>query len=98
MTQSHDEVKAWVRSNTGVLLRSRGGFNDAVYQEMLAALRPLTLSPPLNTVLIMPDDDEEIMRGMFDRVEEIAKAGGILRVRVLFPGVRVVIQDATSDK
>ena len=50
VTQSHDEVKAWVRSNTGVLLRSRGGFNDAVYQEMLAALRPLTLSPPLNTV------------------------------------------------
>ena len=100
VTQSRYEVKAWVRSNTGVLLRSGGGFDKAVYQEMLAALRPLTLSPPLNTVLIMPDDDEEIMRGMFERFNEVAKAGSILQVCVLrvFPGVSMVIQDATSDK
>ena len=30
--------------------------------------------------------------------EEVAKAGGILRVRVLLPGVSVLVQDATSDK
>ena len=43
---------------------------------MLAALLPLTprLSPPLNSVLIMPDGDEEIMREMFERFEELAKA------------------------
>ena len=37
VTQSRDEVKAWVRPNTGVLLRSGSGFDKAVYQEMLAA-------------------------------------------------------------
>ena len=57
---------------------------------MLAALKPLTPSPPLNTVLIMPDGDEEITRGMFERFEEVSKAGGILSVRVLFPSVRVL--------
>ena len=57
----------------------------AVYQEMQAALRPLTPYPPLNTVLILPDCNEEIMRGMFERFEEVAKAGGILRVRVSSP-------------
>ena len=98
MTQSRDEVKAWVRSNAGVLLRSGRGFDKAVYEEMPAALRPLTPSPPLNTVLILPDSDDEIMRGMFQRFEEVAKSGGILRVRVLFPSVSVVIQVATSDK
>ena len=41
VTQSRDEVKAWVRSNAGVLLRSGGGFDKAVYQEMQAALRNL---------------------------------------------------------
>ena len=45
VTQSRDEVKAWVRSNASVLLRSGGGFDKAVYQEswqeMQAALRPL---------------------------------------------------------
>ena len=45
---------------------------------------------------------EEIIRGMFGRFDQVAKAGGILRVCVLFPGVSVVnalvIQDATSDK
>ena len=44
---------AWVRSNAGLLLRSLGGrgFNNlkAVYQEMLAALQPLTPFPLLNT-------------------------------------------------
>ena len=54
------------------------------YTKMLAALLTLTLSPPLNTVLIMPDDDEEIMRGMFGLFEESAKAAGIRRVNVLF--------------
>ena len=78
-TQSRDEVKAWVRSNAGVLLRSGGGFDKAVYQEMLAALLPLTLSPLLNTVLVLPDSDKEIMRGMFELFEELAKAGGSLR-------------------
>ena len=97
MTWSRDEVKAWVRSNAGVLLSSGRGFGKAVYQEILAALRPLTPSPPLNTVLILPDGDEEFMRWMFERFDEVAKAGGILRVPVLFPGVSVVIQDATSD-
>ena len=41
------------------------------------------------------------MRVMFQRFEDVAKAGGILRVLgvpVLFPCVSVVIQDATSDK
>ena len=65
VTQSRDEVKAWVRSNADVLLSSGKGTDKTVYQEMLAALRPLTLSPPLNTALIMPDCDEEVMRGMF---------------------------------
>ena len=60
---------------------------QAVYQEMLEALRPLTPSPPLNTVLILPDGDEEIMRGMFELFDEVAKAGCILRVRVLLAGV-----------
>ena len=63
-----------------------------------SAHRPLTPFPPLNTVLILPDCNEEITRGMFKRFEELAKAGGILRVPVLFPGVTVLIQDATSDK
>ena len=100
VTQSRDEVKAWVRSNAGVLLHSGRGFDKAVYQEILAALWPLTPCPPLNTVLILPDGDEEIMRGMFERFNEVAKAGSILQVCVLrvFPGVSMVIQDATSDK
>ena len=60
----------------------------------------MTPSPPLNTVLILPDGDEEIMRGIFELLEELAKAGGIVRVRVLFPGVTwsVVIQDAVSNE
>ena len=58
----------------------------------------MTPYPPLNTVLILPDCDEEIMRGMFKRYEELAKAGGILRVRVLSPGVTVLIQDASNEK
>ena len=65
---------------------------------MLAALRLLTPSPPLNTVLILSDRDKEIMRGMFEQFDDVAKAGGILRVRVLLAGVCVVILDATSDK
>ena len=36
------------------LLGNGKGFNKAVYQEMLEALRPLTLFPPLNTVMILP--------------------------------------------
>ena len=72
-------MTAWVCSNAGVLLCS-GGFDKAIYQEILAALRPMTLSPPLNTVLIMPDGDEEILRGMFELFEELAKAGCILRL------------------
>ena len=64
VTQSRNELNAWVRSNTGVLLRNGGDFDKAAYHEMLAALKPLTPPPPLNTVLIMPDGDEEIMRGM----------------------------------
>ena len=75
-----------------------GGFDKTVYQEMQAALLPFTPYPPLNTVLILPDCNEEITRGMFKRFEELAKAGGILRVPVLFPGVTVLIQDATSDQ
>ena len=47
---------------------------------MLGALRPLTPSPRLNTVLIMPDCDEEIMTGIFERFDEVAKAGGILTI------------------
>ena len=53
-------------------------FHKAVYQEMLAALRPLTLSPPLNTVMILPDCDDDIMREMFARFEVVSTAGGIL--------------------
>ena len=61
---------------------------------MLAALRSLTgltPFPPLYTVMILPDGDEEIMRGMFELFEEVAKAGSILRVCVLFSGVHVRI-------
>ena len=72
VTQSRDDVKAWVRSNAGVLLRSGRGFNKEVYQELQAAVRPLTPSPPLNTVLILPDGYEEIMRGVFELFEEVA--------------------------
>ena len=52
------------------------------------------------TVLIMPDGDEdsEIVSGMFEQFEEFAKPGDILRVKVLFPCISVVLQDATSDK
>ena len=44
--------------------------------EMLAALGPLTPSPPfkLNTVLILPDGNEKILRRMFERSDEVAKA------------------------
>ena len=83
-----------------MLLRSGGGFDKGVYQEMLAALRPRAPYPQLNTVLILPDGDEAIMRGIFERFMELSKAGGILRVRVLFPDVHVLKQlnqDATSD-
>ena len=55
------------------------------------------LSPPLNTLLIMPDGDWEFMQGTFEKFEE-AKAGSILRVCILFPCVSVLIQDTTSDK
>ena len=34
---------------------------------------------------------------MFERFDEVSKAGGIQIVQVLFPGVCVVIKDATSD-
>ena len=68
-------MKACVRSNTGVLLRSGRGFDKAVYQEMLAALLPLTSSPTLLTVPSLPDSDEEITRGMLERVDEVGKAG-----------------------
>ena len=47
----------------------------------------------------MPEGTEEIMRGMFKQCEpyfeEVAIVGGIL-VCALFPGVNVLIQDATS--
>ena len=76
--KARDEVKAWVRSNAGVLLSSGRGFDKAVYQEMLSALLPLTPSPPLNTVLILQDCDEEIMQGMFELFGVVAKAVGIL--------------------
>ena len=62
VTQSRNEVKAWVRLNTGVLLSGGEGFNKAVYQEILVALRPMTPPPPLNTVMILPDCDDDIMR------------------------------------
>ena len=71
--------------------RSRQYPAPSVNQEMLAALRLLTPFPPLNTVLILPDGDEEIMRGMFELFEEVAKAGSILPVCVLFSGVHVRI-------
>ena len=38
---SRDEVKEWVRSNAGVLLRGGREFDKAAYQEMLAALNVL---------------------------------------------------------
>ena len=81
-----------------MLLSTGGVFDKGVYQEMLAALRPRTPYPQFNTVLILPDsDDEAIMRGMFELFMDLSKAGGILTVRVLFPDVHVLIQDATSD-
>ena len=65
-------MKSWARSNACKLLRSGGGFNKAVYQEMHVVLLPLTAYPPLNTVLILADCDEEIMRGMLKLFEELA--------------------------
>ena len=61
---------------------------------------PLALDahPPLNTILILPECDKEIMRGMFELFDEVANGGCILRVCILVPCVCVVIQDATSDK
>ena len=44
-----------------------------------------------------PGDHERDHR-MFDQFDEVAKAGGILRVPVLFPCVSVIIQDDMSDK
>ena len=38
------------------------------------------------------------MMEMFARFEVVPKAAGVLRARVLFPGVSVLIQDATSDE
>ena len=68
---------------------------------MLEALRLLTASPPLNTVLILPDGDEEIMTHERDVsvVEEVAMAGCILRIRVLLAGVNVcmVIQESMTS-
>ena len=52
VTQSRDEVKAWVCSNAGVLLRSGGGFDKAVYEEMQAALRPLTSTKRCTGILM----------------------------------------------
>ena len=52
VTQSRDEVMAWVRSNACVLLRSGGGFDKAVYQEMHAALRPLTSTNRCTGILL----------------------------------------------
>ena len=74
MTQSRDEVKASVRSNAVVLLRSGRGFDKAVCQEMLAALRPLTPFPPLNTVLILPDGDERDEASDADELSLISDA------------------------
>ena len=65
---------------------------------MQAALWPFTLFSPLNTVMILSDCDDDIMREMFVLFEVVSKAGGILRLRVLFPGVSVLIQDVTSDE
>ena len=86
-----------------MLLRSGRGYNKAIYQEMLAALRPLTPLPPLKgvTVLILPDcydSYEEITRGMFEQFEVVVKAGVIRPVHILFPGVNVLIRVAMSDK
>ena len=58
----------------------------------------LTPFPPLNKVMILPDGDEDIMRGTFEPFDEVDKAGSILRVRVIFPGLSVLIQDAMSAK
>ena len=74
--------------------QSDGDFDKAVYQEMLATLRrqvrPLTPFPPFNTVLILPDSDEEIMRGMFERFDEVAKAGSILKSPPTLPAYTIM--------
>ena len=62
---------------------------------MLVAILPSTPPLPLNKVLILPDGDYEIIRRMFERFEEVARAGGI---RLLSPSICVVIKDTTSDK
>ena len=99
VTKSRDEVKAWVRANARALHTLAGGeFDKEVYREMLAALRPLMDSPPLNTVMICPESDEETMTGLMMRLPEQSGAGGILRVRVLALKVYVLIGDATSDE
>ena len=59
------------------LLYGGRGFDEAIYQDMLAALLPLTTSPPLNTVLIPTDRDKEITGLMFELFKELAKAGAV---------------------
>ena len=76
--------------------RFRQGSKPRVAGGPLALDALPSLDSALNTVLILPDGDEEIMRGMFERFKWWA--GGILRVGILFPGASVVIQDAMSDK
>ena len=56
-----------------MLLSSGRGFNKGVYQEMLAALLSRTPYLQLNTVLILPDGDEVIMRGMIELFMELSR-------------------------
>ena len=63
--QSHYKVKAWVHSNAGVLLSSGRGFciPRQYTRRCWRPFSPWHPNPTLNTVLIMPDADGEIMRG-----------------------------------
>ena len=103
-TQTRDEVKAWVRSNAGVLLSSGRGFESSFQQGSIPgdAGGPLAHDAPHphNTVQIMPDGDE-IMRGMFGRLRN--GQGGMhpksqCTLPGVFHGVSVLVQDATSNK
>ena len=107
MTQSPDQVKALVHGSLkrGPATPQRHGFRQgsmgaAVTSVPSAVCKPgdaggpsaLDALPPLNTVLILPDGDEEIMRGMSERFDEVANAGGI-RLRADLPNLK---SDATD--
>ena len=70
----------WRRLRQGSVLGDAGG------PSAFDALSSLELS--IDPARLQRGDHASLsLRGMFERFEEVAKVGGILRVRVLFPGI-----------